>query len=179
MEPKKVVFGCAMLSSAAYFVIASCHNVGPLEDGDLGAPDADTDGDGDSDGDGDTDADSDSDGDSDTDADTDDGEGGACPLNSGWPCACDYETNTLCDDGSECVGLEGYPDYGTYCAAQCVGEGESCPATQFAAEPECEVTDYDQTSWWCILMCSSVSDCPPTQECIAIGYGPDEPWVCL
>ena len=135
--------------------------------------DGDSDGDSDADSDGDSDADSDGDSDGDSDADTD--SDSDCPTNSGWPCACDIEPMDQCDDGADCVIFQGMEAYGGYCAAQCEGEWDDCPAHPYAAEGMCALTDMGD-NFWCILICTSSAQCPPDQECVDVASSVE---VCL
>jgi hypothetical protein len=140
-----VIFAGSMLSIG----ITGCFG----DDKDDTAPEGDTDTD--TDADGDTDADADAD----TDADTDVGD---CTMNSGWPCSCQ---TTTCDDGSDCIGVQGLGDGTTgYCAPNCTsGDHGSCPDTDYAAAPYCALSDG--TSYWCVLVCTGNGDCPADQTC--------------
>jgi hypothetical protein len=111
----------------------------------------------------DADADTDSDTDSDSDADTGTGDPQPnCPVNSGWPCSCDYISE--CDDGSICAGIVYLEDYGTSCFASCDNPEGPCPDTPYAAEEMC-VIDGDSMGYYCALLCDSSSECPPDQVC--------------
>jgi hypothetical protein len=140
----------------AGLLLAACHHVGPA--GGAGGSDGDTDGDGDGDGDADSDADADSDSDSDVDPD--------CPMDSGWPCACDIGTQA-CDDGSLCAEID-QPVMGRFCAASCSGEGGECPPTDYEAEGQCLLSD-GQGEFYCILVCEDAGECPPDQPCVEVG----------
>jgi len=136
--------------------------------------DSDADTDADTDADSDTDSDSDADGDSDSDSDSDsDADTGppTCPLNSGWPCTCDLMGMGNCDDGSDCIGIQGLSegDIG-YCAEQCDGEGADCPPEIWDADGECVLSDGG-SNFWCVLLCSTPADCPPDQGC-HFDFGP-------
>jgi hypothetical protein len=97
-----------------------------------------------------------------------------CPMNSGWPCTCDGSSAT-CEDGSDCLEILGL-DNGPYCAASCPGQGGTCPATEYAAEVTCAITDQAGSSFWCILVCTSSDQCPTDQTCAAMGQSVS---VCL
>jgi hypothetical protein len=161
-----VTTGCVALLVLA---LCGCRRVEEIPLGD-GSVDSDSDGDTDADGDGD--ADSDSDGDSDSDTDTDVDSDADCPFDSGWPCSCEVQT---CEDGSDCITLSGFEAYGSYCAAQCEGEGSTCPYHAYGAMAECALTDLSN-NFWCILVCTGPSGCPPDQECVNTGAGAS---VCL
>ncbi|MBW2276391.1 MAG: hypothetical protein JRF63_02800 [Deltaproteobacteria bacterium] len=127
--------------------------------------DSDADSDSDTDADSDTDTDTDADTDADTDVDTDTSNG--CMPNTGWPFACDLEPMDQCDDGADCLVLQGMDEYGGYCAAQCDDESDTCPDQPYEAEGTCALTDMGD-NFWCILICTSSSECPPTQECVDV-----------
>ena len=130
----------------------------------------DDDNDNDDNDDGATDADTDADSDADADADSD--SDGDCAINSGWPCTCDGSAAT-CNDGADCIGVTDVGT-GTYCAAQCTGQGGTCPATAYAATGQCALSDGG-TNFWCVLVCTDVSQCPPDQSCLSAGSAS----VCL
>jgi hypothetical protein len=140
---------------------------------DGGASDTDTDTDADTDTDTDADTDTDTDTDTGTDTETDTSDG--CMPNSGWPCPCTLDPLEECDDGSDCVILQSLEEYGGYCAAQCEGGGDDCPDQPYAAEGMCALSDMGE-NYWCILVCASTSECPPTQECVYVSSSMD---VCL
>ena len=97
-----------------------------------------------------------------------------CPLDSGWPCACTYDSwyGDECDDGSRCAAVEGlhdsYLDLGI-CTVKCDDTDENddtCPPHQFAAVAECNLVDHqDDEQLYCILHCTQDSECPPGQTC--------------
>ena len=154
----------AVLVVVAAAAAGGCHHVGPLEE------DYDWDDDGTGDGGG-TDLDTDADGDSDADSET--ATDDACPLNSGWPCSCmDSEG---CDDGSMCGEISGLGDGDAgYCAAPCDGPGDSCPPESFPADAVCGAVYPPDDQYYCVLVCSSTSDCPPGQTC----QDAYSAWVC-
>jgi len=117
-----------------------------------------TEGDTDTDTDADSDTDADADADSDTDTDVAD-----CDMNSGWPCSCQTK---VCDDGSDCLGIQGLGDGNTgYCAPTCTsGDHSSCPDTAYAADGSCLLT-ADKTTYWCVMVCGGDGDCPADQTC--------------
>ena len=180
MTTGRVLFAAAV---CAAICSEACRHVDETDEwlaDDAGADadsDSDADGDADTDADADTDGDSDSDGDADsdtdTDTDTDTDADGDCPLNSGWPCSCDESSDGVCDDGSDCLGLQDFDGY--YCAAQCDGQGSTCPWTQYSAQAECALSDGG-SNYWCVLICTDSGQCPPSQECTDTGQGAS---VCI
>jgi len=162
------------------------------DDGGDGDADGDSDADGDIDGDGDADGDSDADSDSDTGFVCDPGETQACtcppakagtqecrsdrmgwtdcecrepcPLNSGWPCACDRLGGGTCNDGSLCTQSVFYPGSLGFCLRQCKEPGGSIIADcdhSYDATEGCG----DLSPQHCILKCGHDDDCPPGQFC--------------
>ncbi len=113
-------------------------------------------------------------GDSEADADTDvdtDADADSCETNSAWPCTCNIP-GYPCDDGSDCITLQGIGDPSTgYCAAQCLGSGSSCPDTAYGGLGQCMV-ESKEGDYWCLLVCGASDDCPPDQTCdTSLGTG--------
>jgi len=101
--------------------------------------------------------------------------GPGCPINSGWPCACDEDSAVGCDDGADCIGFGGFESCGYYCAARCSVHDGDCPATEYDADHLCALSDGLGT-YWCVLVCVEDEQCPPEQECIDTGRGAS---VCI
>ena len=113
----------------------------------------------------DTDTDSDSDTDTDTDTDTDFAD---CPLNSGYPCACDKEE---CADGSQCwTFAKGGGVLVGFCGGACA-DASACKNTQgWGVVGDCILdTTGDGVGDYCGLICEEGGDdCPPGLECKAV-----------
>jgi len=126
--------------------------------------DVDDDSDADSDGDSDADADSDadSDGDSDVDADSDGDSDVGCPWNSGWPCTCDIP-GQLCDNSDLCAAIQGLGDgQEGVCVRECTSD-PGCDNAYLAGS--CALTDFQQSTFYCIIVCTGSDQCPPGQTC--------------
>ncbi len=138
----------------------------------------------DSDADTDTDTDADVDVDADSDTDTGTGENEVqkpfCPINSGYPCACDYDEE-MCDDGSDCLVLSGN-DYGA-CLLRCDPNSPSIVCTDtkkwgiqspptppgycFLNATQPSRSPPDERSH-CVVICGAdgkKGDCPPRLDC--------------
>lgn len=179
------------LASLALALAAGCRHLELAEsaDGDSdvdvdGDSDGDGDGDGDSDGDGDGDGDGDSDGDGDADGDGDvDATCDACPLNWGYPCACDVEPPDplsewgLCDDGSVCGKLDLTDEFGV-CLRECYDPDSSSsgcePEIDCGGLGQCVLTDGSD-NFYCAYTCEADAECPSGMECSEdVGVG-----ICL
>jgi hypothetical protein len=146
----------------AIVAAAGCYHMGPPED------DYDWDDDADGDGGGDLDTDADSDGDSDSDSDSGsevDTGPPTCPVNSGWPCVCDFMSQN-CDDGGMCGMIAGLEDSMLgICSVPCDTPEGPCPDTFWDAEALCLLTYPPDETLWCGLICDSDDECPPQQTC--------------
>ncbi len=110
---------------------------------------------------GDTDSDS---GSEDTDSDT--SPILPCPVNSGYPCACD-QTSTICEDGSTCAVVSDTSVYG-FCTVPCEGpdDSHSCVETLgYGVFGYCGATmDQAPEPNYCIIVCAFGEDSGPCPE---------------
>ncbi len=113
----------------------------------------------------DTGSDTNSENDSDTDTEPDTSL--ECPLNSGYPCACDQNP---CEDGASCLGI---PNQGTYyCSAECTEEKDCLETLGWGVGAGCLINnDGDDTPEHCVVKCKVDSDCPPGLTCIKAQAG--------
>jgi hypothetical protein len=84
-----------------------------------------------------------------------------CPLNSGYPCACDV---TTCEDGTQCASLSAESFYGV-CLKDCTG-GKSCDIAGFGCDavPTCALSTGTGDQF-CALLCCQDEDCPQGMDC--------------
>lgn len=96
-----------------------------------------------------------------------------CPRFAyGWPCSC-RKFIVGCDDGSECIGLEGLFDQKTgYCAKSCNPEtGLQDCATPYGGLGDCRISDSTGKNFYCALYCETDFHCPPSQTCRPLPSG--------
>ena len=112
----------------------------------------------------------------------------SCPINSGYPCACNNVDGT-CIDGSLCVAISAGDTVG-YCSASCPGVGSDANCStlwgvQYDHDGDiygglCYLsTNVPDIADHCVIVCEDAATsttlygpCPPGLECIAAPSGP-------
>jgi hypothetical protein len=114
-----------------------------------------------------------SDSDSDSDSDEDE-EQLPCPMNSGWPCACNNPGGS-CEDDSPCLAFgEIGNEYIGVCFRLCDPDDpdtdNDCTATAFPASEQClGVYLLAGIEHVCGLVCEDLYDCPVFEGCKETG----------
>ncbi len=116
-----------------------------------------------------------------------------CPVNSGWPCACDVASVKVCQDESACVQvvLEGARGGDAFCSKSCGGREdlESCKDVGgFGLQGACVLQKNgkrigDGIPSQCALVCeyqgATGSACPTGLECVPIQLRDPSVSFCL
>jgi hypothetical protein len=132
-------------------------------------------------GDDDNDVDTGTGTESDTGQDTGSSTEDECPINSGYPCICQYSVG-ICEDSSPCLVDEGHAI--GVCSPKCFGstDTETCQTDLYGVQGiggACVgVAPLSHSPDQCLIICEileTTGPCPPGTSCVEAG----DFWVCI